>query len=142
VPLDTATDSLHFVTEFFEAIGRSVPYIYQSALPFAPRSSLVRKLYRKYIDLPESRAITDIPASWGARTASAEATLEVIHAVWSPCGQLVAVGWVDRVELRDPNTLRSVSILKPPSSLPGMVVAPQSLGFSPDGRTLACAYHR
>lgn len=139
--LDITTDFLCFVTEFFEVISRSVPYIYQSALLFAPRSSLVRKLYEWYISPIEPRVMTDIPASWNSSTASARATSEVTHAVWSSHGQLVAVGWADRVELRDSNSLRSVSILKPPGG-PHVMVAPQSLAFSPDGRLLACAYHR
>lgn len=141
-PLDTATDFLRFVTEFFEVISRSVPHIYQVALLFAPRSSTVRKLYGQYIDLFESGVVTDIPDSWDSRTASDRPMIEVNCAVWSPDGQLVAVGWVDRVELRNPNTLESLSILKPPSSSPGIVLTPQSLAFSPDGHVLACAYHR
>jgi len=140
--LDTATDFLRFVVEFFEVISRSAPHIYQSALPFTPRSSVVRKLYEQYIDFPRSKVLTDIPVSWGLWATGAGATIEVNCAVWSPCDELIAVGWVDRVEIRDSSTLLGRSILKPPNSLPGMLVAPQSLAFSSDGRMLACTYHR
>ena len=136
---DTVADFLRFVTEFFEIISRSVPHICQSALLFAPRSSVVRELYGAYIEL---KHFTDIPASWDSFPASAGPTIEVNRAVWSPRDRLIAVGWADRVELRDSNTLKSVSILKPPSSPRGAMITPQSLTFSPDGRTLACIYHR
>jgi len=138
----TAADFLRFVTEFFEVISQSAPHIYQSALPFAPQSSVVRKLYEQYISFPRSTVVTNIPLSWGLYTASAGAAVEVNCAVWSPCDQFIAIGWVDRVEIRNPSTLLSRSILKPPDSSPGMLVTPQSLAFSSDGRMLACAYHR
>jgi len=139
---DTAADFLRFVTEFFEVISQSAPHIYQSALPFAPQSSVVRKLYGQYISLPKSKVVTNIPLSWGSYTAGAGATIEVSCAVWSPCDQFIAIGWVDRVEIRNSSTLLSRSILKPPNSSPGILVAPQSLAFSSDGRMLACTYHR
>ena len=140
--LDTATDFLCFVTEFFEVISQSVPHIYQIALLFAPKSSVVRKLYGQHITLFESRIATDVPDSWDSPTTSDRAQIEVNCAVWSPGGHLVAVGWVDRVELRDSNTLKSLLILKPPNDSPGMVLTPQTLAFSPDGNVLACAYNR
>ena len=140
--LDTTADFLCFVTEFFEVIGQSVPHIYQSALLLAPWSSVVWRLYRLYVSLPDLRAITGMAASWRFCTWGTGARTEINHAVWSPDGQLIAVGWVDRVKLRDPNTLKTVSIFKPPSSPSRMAVTPQSLAFSPDGRTLACAFHR
>ena len=142
MPLGTATDLLRFVTEFFEVISRSASHIYQVALLFTPKSSTVRGLYGQYIDFFESRVVTDIPDSWDSQTTSNRATIEVNCAVWSSDDQLVAVGWGDRVELRNPNTLESLSILKPPGSPPGTVLTPQSLAFSLDGHALACAYHR
>ena len=140
--LDTATDFLCFVTEFFEVISQSAPYLYQAVLVFAPQSSVVRKLYGQYIGFPESKVVTNIPVSWGSCTAGAGVTIEVNCAVWSPCDQLIAIGWVDRVEIRNSSTLLSRSILEPPNSPPGMLVAPHSLAFSSDGCMLACTYHR
>jgi hypothetical protein len=140
--LDTTVDFLRFVTEFFEVIDQSVPHLYHAVL-LSPLSSVVRKLYGHFLDSPMSKAVIDIPASWDSCMASARATIEANHVVWSPRGQLIAVGWVDRVELRDPDTLEIVSLLKP-SSRPGirMPLALQSLAFSPDGCMLACTYYR
>jgi hypothetical protein len=148
--LDTTADCLRFVTEFFEVISQSAPHIYHSALLLAPQSSVVRKLYEKYISSPVSNAATDIPTSWDSRAASAGAAIEVTRAVWSPVigiidsqdVRLIAVGRVDGVELRNLKTLRSEFIPGPPEGLPGMTLAPRSLAFSPDGLMLACAYHR
>jgi hypothetical protein len=139
--LDTAVDLLRFVTEFFEIISQSASHIHH-ALLLSPQSSVVRKLYGRYIHPSVSKTVTNIPTSWDSCTTSAGATIEVNHAVWSPCDQLIAIGWVDRVELRNSNTLKIVSILKP-SSLPEtrIPVVPKSLAFSPDGCMLACTYH-
>lgn len=140
--LDTTTDFLRFVTEFFEVISQSMPYIYQTALLFSPKSSVVRKPYGRYLSRFESRIASDIPDSWDSPTTSDRARIEVNCAVLSPHDQLVAVGWMDRVELRNSNTLESPSILEPPSDSLEIFLTPQSLTFSPDGNVLACAYNR
>ena len=126
------------MTEFFEVISKSAPHIYHSALLLAPESSLVRELYHKQIPSPSARIVTGIPASWDACTATIGATSEVRHAVWSPCGQFVAVCFVDGVGVQDSTTLERVSSLLPPTSLGS--VTPKSMTFSPDGRLLACTY--
>jgi len=140
--LDTATDFLCFVTEFFEVISQSAPYIYQSALLFAPRSSVVWKLYGQYISSPQPKVVANVPVSWGPCTVGAGAMIEANCAAWSPCDQLIAIGWVDRVEIRNSITLLSRSILAPPNNPPGVLITPQSLAFSTDGRMLACTYHK
>ena len=133
---DTAADCLRFVTEFFEVISQSGPHIYHSALPLAPHSSIVRKLYGRWICSPMTRIVTGIPDSWDSCIASAEATEEVRHAVWSPCGQFIACAFGTTVQVRDANTLESVSVL----GLYGyrLDIHSVSIAFSPDGRTLAC----
>jgi len=136
--LETSGDCLRFVTEFFEVISQSGPHIYHSALQLSPHSSLVRGLCGQYISSPTLRVVTGTPASWDSCTASAGTTTKAHHAVWSPCGQLVAVGLVGRMDVRDPITLEIVSILKPSNDLTEHV--PESLGFSPDGRLFACSY--
>ena len=82
-----------------------------------------------------SRVVTGIPTSWDSCTASVGAISEVGHAVWSPCGQFVAVGMGTVVEVRDSNTLERLSTLKAPHVDRSLA---RSLSFSPDGRLLAC----
>ena len=137
--LDIAADCLQFVTEFFEVISLSGSHIYHSALLLAPSSSMVRKLYGKMIRSPVSKIVTGIPTSWDSCTASAGATTSGVgHAVWSPCGQFVAVGLRIAIEIRDSNTLERLSNLNPPGGLIKSI--PHSLAFSPNGRLLACIY--
>jgi len=153
--LHTTTECLRFVTEFFEVISQSAPHIYHSALQLVPHSSMVRKLYSQQIHSPMPRVVTGIPTSWDSCTASASVASKVGLAVWSPCGQFVAVCFGDDIEVRDPNTLEILSILKAPLDdaksalellstigvpLDAAEATARSLCFSPDGRLLACSY--
>jgi len=65
---------------------------------------------------------------------------EVLHAIWSPCGQSIAAGFENAIEVRDSNTLERVSVLRPPSY--ALDHFPVSIDFSPDGHLLACSYNR
>ena len=134
--LDTATDCLRFVTEFFEVISQSAPHIYHSALQLVPQSSIIRKLYSQHIGSPMARVVTGIPASWDSCTASAGVNAEDDCAVWSPCGKFIAVGSVGGVEIRDSNTLERLSVLRLHET--GIIV--NSLAFSPNGCLLACIF--
>ena len=136
--LDTTTDFLRFVTEYFQIISRSGPHIYHSALLLSPLSSIVRKLYGQYINSPVSRVVSGLPNLWDSCTASADMTTAVRHAVWSPCGQFLAVCFTDMVGIWDSTTLAGVSDLRPPTNL--AKATPGSLAFSPDGCLLACTY--
>ena len=111
--LHTTTNCLRFVTEFFEVISESAPHIYHSALPLAPASSIIRKLYGHQIS-SAARVVTGIPASWDSCMAIVGATSEPHHAIWSPCGQYIATGSGKNVEVRDSITLETSYILKPP----------------------------
>jgi hypothetical protein len=82
--------------------------------------------------------VTGIPASWDSCTAILGTTTEVRHAVWSLCGQFVAVSFANGAGIRDSTTLGKVSDLRPPSSLEKFT--PKSLAFSPNGRLLACTF--
>ena len=135
--LETITDCLRFVTEFFEVISESGPHIYHSALQLAPHSSIVRRLYGDWIHSPLLRVAIGVPTSWDACVASSGFSTAVRGAAWSPCGRFVALGLEVATEIRDSNTLEISSILKPPYAR----FAPQSLIFSPDGRMLACYSH-
>jgi len=137
--LNTATDCLRFVTEFFDVIRQSGTHIYHSALVLAPQLSVVRSLYHQQICSPVSRVVTGIPASWDSCTASAGAEGGVPHAVWSPCGQFVAACFKDIIRIQDPNTLGIVSVLKPPKGHKGAIT--KFLSFSPNGRLLASVHH-
>ena len=134
---ETATDFLRFVTEFFEVISQSGPHIYHSALPLAPHSSIVRRSYGHQICSPMTRIVTGVPASWDSCVASAGATGEAHHAVWSPSGQFIACAFGTTIHVRDANTLERVSVLNPPIFNPGRA-HPTFIAFSPDGQTLAC----
>ena len=134
--LNTATDCLRFVTEFFEIISQSGPHIYHSALLLAPQSSVVRKLYGQQISSPSVRVVTSIPTSWDSCTATAGVVTGVQHAAWSLCGQFIAVGLDHRVEVRDANTLERVSTLMFGQN--SSQIETRSLAFSHDGCLLAC----
>ena len=137
--LDTATDCLRFVTEFFEVISQSIPHIYHSALFLTPHSSIVWKLYGQHICSPTLKAITGMPSSWDSCTASVKPTRGVRQAIWSPCGQFVAIGtYRGIIEVRDSSTLERVSVLNPPAPLLNFPAI--SLAFSPNGCLLACSY--
>ena len=129
--LDITTDCLRFVTEFFEVISQSAPHIYHSALLLTPHSSIIRKLYTQYIYSPMTRVLTGIPTTWDSCTASASS---VHKAIWSPCGQFIAAGHEQEIQIFDSTTLEKVSTLIPPGFL-----VPYFLAFSPDGHLLACS---
>ncbi|KAF9785412.1 hypothetical protein BJ322DRAFT_1108847 [Thelephora terrestris] len=131
---DTAKDCLRFVTEFFEIIRESAPHIYHSALPLAPASSIIRKLYSKQIS-SVARVVTGNPTSWDSCTAIAAITSR--GATWSPCGQYVATSSGRDIEVRDSTTLEISYVLK--------FTGPEKLSedchvFSPDGQLMIGVY--
>ena len=133
--LDTATDCHRFVTEFFEVISESVPHIYHSALPLAPQSSIVKKLYSQQIS--SVARVVACPSSWDSCAATAAAKYRLGHAAWSPCGQYIAATSVVDIEVQNSTTLEVLYILKPPGLNYKM---PDRLKFSPDGHLMICAY--
>ena len=137
--LDTTADCLRFVTEFFEVISQSGPHIYHSALQLVPQSSTVQKLYSHLLGSPAATVVTGIPTSWDSCTASAGAKGRVSHAAWSLCGQFIAAA-SSTIEIRDSNTLETVSVLKPPHHV--SYWKPRFVTFSSDGCLLACSYFR
>ena len=127
---DTVKDCLRFVTECFDVIRQSAPHIYHSALPSAPQTSIVRKLYGQYISFPAPKVATDHTTSWRS---GAQAN----HAIYSPDGQFIAVGLAESVKLYDPITLESPEVFSTTYT-----ATSGSLSFSPDGCLLAYAYPR
>ncbi|KAF9784576.1 hypothetical protein BJ322DRAFT_980074, partial [Thelephora terrestris] len=132
---ETTKDCLRFVTEFFEVISESSPHIYHSALPLAPASSIIRKLYTQQIS-SVARVVTGISTSWDWCTAIAEIksdTAPTFNATWSPCGQFVATSSGRDIEVRDSSTLEMSYVLE----LPGSEESYQdALAFSPNGRLM------
>ena len=142
--LDAAADYLRFVTDFFEVISQSGSHIYHSAMQLAPRSSIVRKLYNQHIPSPVWKIVTGVPDLWDSCTASVGAATEVVHANWSPCGRFITVPQsfpLNRIEVRDSNTLEVVSALQPPAG-DYYIYSGSLRAFSPDGCLLACGYRR
>ena len=138
--LNTTTDCLRFITEFFEVISQSVPHIYHSALQLAPQSSIVQKLYSQQIYSPGAKVLTGIPDLWDLCVASAGPVGIHTYPVWSPCGQFIAAPSGDTVQLQNSDTLETISTLKPPHHLLGQI--PKFLAFSPGGHLLSCSYHQ
>ena len=136
--LNTVTDSLRFVTEFFEVISQSACHIYHSALLLTPKSSIIWKLYSQHICSPVERILPGIPTSWDSCTAAAGTTTKLGCAVWSPCGNFIVAGLESGIEVRDSTTLERVSVLNHPGLCESFT--PHSLAFSPGGHLLACSY--
>ncbi|KAF9784574.1 hypothetical protein BJ322DRAFT_1219219 [Thelephora terrestris] len=134
--IETATDCLRFVTEFFEVISQSAPHIYHSALSLAPVSSIVRRLYSQHIS-SVAQIITGIPTSQDSCTAIASSKSHITHAMWSPCGQYIATVSPTDVEVRNSTTLEISYTLKIPG-FPNFHLS--SVMFSPDGHLLICDY--
>jgi len=132
--LNTTTDCLRFVTEFFEVISQSAPHIYHSALPLTPQSSIVWKLYGQQTHSLIARVVRGIPITWDSCTASAGVETEPCDGVWSPCGKFIAVNSKGGVEIQDSNTLEKLFFLRLHDPMDDI----RSLAFSPDGHLLAC----
>ena len=128
--LDLVNDYFRFVTRFIEVISVSAPHIYHSALPLAPRTSIVRKLYESYA-YPLARIVRGLPDSWEPITAATG----VWEPVWSPCGRFIAIlrpsdGTVDVVDGTTLAKLNTLSLGEAPRNRIHMI------RFSPDSRLL------
>ena len=88
---------------------------------------------------PALRVETGVPNLWDSCTATTGVGSEIHCAIWSPCGQFVAIGLKDVIDVRDSSTLERSYTLKLPS---GAVCIPYSLAFSPDGHLLACHFQQ
>ena len=134
--LNTVTDCLRFVTEFFDLISKSAPHIYHSALLLTPQSSIIWKLYGQHVYSPMAKIVAGIPISWDSCTASIAGIND--NAVWSPCGQLITTVYWDKIQIWSSITLENISTLTHPSDLSDPFL--KSLTFSPDGNLLACSF--
>jgi len=128
---------MRFVTGYFEAISASVPHIYHTALVLAPKTSIVRKLYKSYAH-SFARIVHGVPVSWGTSTVAATRRCRIEQAVWSPCNRFIAIAWylAVTVDVLDPVTLQRLQTLEFP---PGISTSLRALVFSPDSRILTCS---
>ena len=137
--INLTTDCLRFVTEFFEVISQSAQHIYHSALQLAPHSSLVWELYSQHIGSRIARIVTGAPSSWDSCTASAGVT-ECHCAVWSPCGNFIALGSLGKATIHDSATLEILSVPNTPKDISHNTSDIRSLAFSPNGSLLVGAF--
>ncbi|KAF9059818.1 WD40-repeat-containing domain protein [Rhodocollybia butyracea] len=95
---DFATDAVKFVLRFAPVISHSVPHIYLSALPFAPRESKVRKQYSLWLVPSKTVDIqSSVSSQWPRLQATIEGHSSIIHSVaFSPDGNHIASGSADR----------------------------------------------
>ena len=136
--LDIAEDGFRFATNFFDVINVSATHIYHSALELCPVSSIIRKLYyhRRINLLP--KVVIGTPDSWGPAVAvSCEG---YGFYTWSPCGRFFAATTEEHtVEIRNQLTLEPITILRYTKTVPYDKPI-GSLAYSPDGRSIACAF--
>jgi hypothetical protein len=132
--LNIAKDYSHFMTKFFEPINVSATHIYHSALELSPLSSIVRKLYYHWRHTPSPRVVVGTPDSWDQSLALPYVQSEYQSSTWSPCGQFVAVGTGQTMEIRDPLNFELLSTLKPTKPTSKLIGTPV---YSPDGHSLA-----
>ncbi|KIM21058.1 hypothetical protein M408DRAFT_53919, partial [Serendipita vermifera MAFF 305830] len=127
-----ARDMQKFVATFGSVISRSLPHIYLSALPFAPRNSAVSRSYIK--DYPKTLTVqTGGLGEWPVTQnvlVGHEGGLKAIS--FSPDGKRIVSGSSDKtIRVWDAETGEVVA--GPLEGHDGPVL---SIGFSPDGRRI------
>ena len=122
------------MTTFIEVISTSAPHIYHSALPLAPRTSVVRKLHKSNA-YPFARIVQGSNNSWGPITATARSG----SLVWSPCGRFIAVprSFDGTVDIMDGTTLAKLNTFSIGEFSRDEMHA---LSLSPDSRLLTAVH--
>ncbi|KIM32666.1 hypothetical protein M408DRAFT_184821 [Serendipita vermifera MAFF 305830] len=127
-----ARDMQKFVATFGSIISQSIPHIYISALPFAPRKSAVSRQYR--VDYPQTLKIemggqSEWPATQNVFVGH---TRGVNSVAFSPDGRRIVSGSEDRtIRVWDAETGEVVT-----GPLKGHTDRVFSVAFSPDGRQI------
>ncbi|EGN93526.1 hypothetical protein SERLA73DRAFT_126428 [Serpula lacrymans var. lacrymans S7.3] len=123
-----AQDARLFIVNFNDPISQSLPHIYLSALPFAPRESLVSRIY-----LPRFHKLLSV----AGKERNGRHTGAVRSVAFSPDGRLVASGSNDyTVGIWDISTGQMIM-----SHLRGHTNMVNTVAFSPDGKRLASGSH-
>jgi len=119
------------VTGFFDVITQSSTHIFHSALPLAPRESIVRHLYNLHSS-PLVRVVQGMPNSWDSTIANMRWPSGIDAITWSPSSQHIAIAGVDStVEILDSSTLEWLYTMHSP-------LGTRVFTFSPDGHLLLC----
>src|SRR5277367_5264887 len=127
-----ASDLKKFITSFSNVLSQSAPHIYISALPFAPKHSMISKEYRDLYEglKVEKGGLSDWPA---IQNILAGHTLGVTSVAFSPNSKWVASGSNDwTVKIWDAETGNVVA--GPFKGHNGQVT---SVAFSHDGKQVA-----
>ncbi|KAG8723257.1 hypothetical protein FRC09_004086 [Ceratobasidium sp. 395] len=127
-----ANDAYRFVLSFYEAISKSTPHLYISALAFAPCNSGV--VLRMQKNFPRLLAVTDgVEKEWTPCLRSISASGSVLSATYSPDGRYIVSGSNDcTVRIWDAET--GDQLLDPLTGHSDSVI---SVTFSSDGRWIA-----
>ncbi|OCH86524.1 WD40 repeat-like protein, partial [Obba rivulosa] len=128
-----AKDAIKFVRYFARAIRESAPHIYISALPFAPRSSIVANAYRSRFRNTMTVQIGRL-AHWPTEETIIHGHEGQVNSVaFSPDGRRIASGSDDKtIRMWDAQTGELVAA--PFNGHQGWV---WSVAFSPDGQRIA-----
>ncbi|KAF8602950.1 WD40 repeat-like protein [Ceratobasidium sp. AG-I] len=124
-----AHDAYRFVLSSYDAISESTPHLYISALPLAPRKSMMAE--RMWPLFPNMfRVVEGADEHWPACMRTVSLGERLSSAAISPDGRLIATSCSDALQLWDAETGEAMSSpLKSPRG---------SLEFSHDGRLLFC----
>ncbi|KZS88516.1 WD40 repeat-like protein [Sistotremastrum niveocremeum HHB9708] len=132
-----AKDVQKFISNFSDVIARSPPHLYISALPLAPRSSLISQQYLSQfsgiLDVQEGKQQTWSPVDRTFGDRGDFETKDITSITYSPDGTiLIAVAWTGLVWLWNPSTGQSIASFDGFEESRARIVE-----ISPDGRCFA-----
>ncbi|KZP05641.1 WD40 repeat-like protein [Athelia psychrophila] len=128
-----ARDAVRFIDVFVTPISQSAPHIYLSALPFAPRKSLVSQTY-----LPRYPSLMRLKSSklnqWPAELKKFEGHSQIVFSIaYSPDGTHIISGSEDKsVRVWDAETGAVTA-----GPLMGHTAVVRFVAYSPDGKRVA-----